>query len=43
MQQLKLLSDIVKASGLPPQHLLRVIHENDVQPQWNDIPLPEGE
>ena len=40
--QLKLLSDIVKASGLPPQALLRTIVDYNVQPEWNHIPLPEG-
>lgn len=37
-----LLAEIIKAANYPPDVFYNIIRQYDIQPQWNDIPLPPG-
>jgi hypothetical protein len=37
-----LLTEILKKAGIPSSHLVRMINEFRINPNWDDIPLPQG-
>ena len=41
-RQVSLLAEIIKQARVTPGALLKLIVELDVQPRWEDIPLPDG-
>ncbi|GAB7364980.1 hypothetical protein MBLNU230_g5763t1 [Neophaeotheca triangularis] len=37
-----LLAEIIKAAPVPPRRLLEVINQLQIQPKWDEMPLPPG-